>query len=136
MHVDLLAARSESLSPAAIARAVESAALAALRETATGGALVRLDTARLLAALAAQGGQDRPAVEAHSWDELVLPAAIKAELRQLQALIERPDEARALGIELPSGVLLTGPPGTGKTTIAKVLAAQARCSFTRSPPRT
>jgi transitional endoplasmic reticulum ATPase len=26
-------------------------------------------------------------------------------------------------------VLLTGPPGTGKTTVAKVLAAQAQCSF-------
>jgi len=129
LDVDLLAARSESLSPAAIARAVESAALAALRETAADGALVRLDTARLLAALAAQGGKDRPAVEAHTWDDLVLPTAVKAELRQLQAFIERPDEARVLGVELPSGVLLTGPPGTGKTSIAKVLAAQARCSF-------
>jgi len=129
LDVDLLAARSESLSPAVIARAVESAALAALRETATGGALVPLDTARLLAALAAQGGKDRPSVELHTWDELVLPATVKAELRQLQALIERPDETRALGVDLPSGVLLTGPPGTGKTTIAKVLAAQARCSF-------
>jgi transitional endoplasmic reticulum ATPase len=32
-------------------------------------------------------------------------------------------------VEPPSGVLLAGPPGTGKTTVAKVLAAQARCSF-------
>jgi len=129
LDVDLLAARSESLSPAAIARAVEAAALAALRETAVGGALVRLDTARVLAALAEQGGRDRPAVGAHTWDDLVLPAAVKAELRQLQVLIERPEEARALGVEPPSGVLLTGLPGTGKTTIAKVLAAQTRCSF-------
>ncbi len=129
LDVGLLAARSESLSPAAIARAVEAAALGALRETAVGGALVRLDTARLLAALTEQGGKDRPAVGAHTWDDLVLPAAVKAELRQLQVLIERPDEARALGVEPPSGVLLTGPPGTGKTTIARVLAAQTRCSF-------
>jgi transitional endoplasmic reticulum ATPase len=129
LDVDLLAARSESLSPAAIARAVESAALAALRETAGGGSLVRLDTARLLTALAEQGGKDRPAVAANTWEDVVLPAAVKAELQQLQVLIERPDEARALGVELPSGVLLTGPPGTGKTTVAKVLAAQARCSF-------
>jgi len=129
LDVDLLAARSENLSPAAIARAVESAALAALRETATGGSLMRLDTARLLTALAEQGGKDRPAVEANTWDDVVLPEAVKAELRQLQMLVERPDEARALGVDLPSGVLLTGPPGTGKTTVAKVLAAQARCSF-------
>jgi len=129
LDVDLLAARSENLSPAAIARAVESAALAALRETATGGSLARLDTARLLTALAEQGGKDRPAVEANTWDDVVLPEAVKAELRKLQMLVERPDEARALGVDLPSGVLLTGPPGTGKTTVAKVLAAQARCSF-------
>jgi len=32
-------------------------------------------------------------------------------------------------VEPPTGLLLGGPPGTGKTTIAKVLAAQARCSF-------
>jgi SpoVK/Ycf46/Vps4 family AAA+-type ATPase len=129
LDVDLLAARSENLSPAAIARAVESAALAALRETAAGGSLVRLDTARLLAALAEQGGRDRPTVAANTWDDVVLPAGVKAELQQLQVLLERPEEARALGVELPSGVLLSGPPGTGKTTVAKVLAAQARCSF-------
>ena len=32
-------------------------------------------------------------------------------------------------MEPPTGALLVGPPGTGKTTVARVLAAQARCSF-------
>jgi ATP-dependent 26S proteasome regulatory subunit len=60
---------------------------------------------------------------------VILPAETKAELQQLQVLVEDPERARALGVEPPSGVLLAGPPGTGKTTIAKVLAAQANCSF-------
>ncbi|MFN2589759.1 MAG: 26S protease regulatory subunit, partial [Actinomycetota bacterium] len=54
---------------------------------------------------------------------------IKAQLQQLQAVIEDPEQALRFGVDPPSGLLLAGPPGTGKTTIAKVLAAQARCSF-------
>jgi transitional endoplasmic reticulum ATPase len=59
----------------------------------------------------------------------VLPADTKAQLSQLQAIIENPESARRFGVEPPSGLLLAGPPGTGKTTVAKVIAAQAHCSF-------
>ncbi|HVK02314.1 MAG TPA: ATP-binding protein [Armatimonadaceae bacterium] len=64
-----------------------------------------------------------------NWDDIVLPARTKRELRQLQLVLEDPDEARALGIEPPTGLLLYGPPGTGKTTVARILAAQTRARF-------
>jgi ATPase family protein associated with various cellular activities (AAA) len=68
-------------------------------------------------------------VEHSTWESLVLPDDTKSQLRQLQAIVEDPESARRFGIDPPSGLLLAGPPGTGKTTVAKVIAAQARCSF-------
>ena len=72
-----------------------------------------------------------------SWDDVILPAKTKRELRQTQLVLENPQQARALGVEPPTGLLLYGPPGTGKTTVARVLAAQVRCAFlTTSPAET
>ena len=124
-----LAMRAEGLTPAAIARSVEAASLAAFKESTGSGQVVHLTAAHLKAALDQRGGTDRPTVEDWTWDQLVLPPGTKAELQQVVAMVKNPDLARTLGVEPPTGVLLTGPPGTGKTTIAKVLAAQAGCSF-------
>lgn len=129
IDLDKAAQRAEGLTPAAIASVVQDAALAAFRASAQAGMQVPITTEHVLAALAARGGQDRPAVNAHGWDELILDDRTLAELRQLQRLIENPERARRMGVEPPAGLLLTGPPGTGKTTIAKVLAAQTKCSF-------
>jgi len=117
------------MTPAAISKIVDAAALDVFREATRTGHQLELDTAHLLAAIDRYGGQDRPTVESWTWDSLILPPAIKAQLRQLQAVIEDPESARRFGVDPPTGLLLAGPPGTGKTTIAKVLAAQARCSF-------
>ena len=117
------------MTPAAIAKIVDTAALEVFREATQTGERLELDTEHLLAAIERYGGQDRPTVEHWSWDSLILPDEIKAQLQQLQAVIEDPESAKRFGVDPPTGLLLAGPPGTGKTTVAKVLAAQARASF-------
>lgn len=129
LDLDALVGASEGLTPAAIAQVVDAAALAALRRSTTTSTIVHIDAGLLLHAIRERGGTDRPTVEDWSWDQLVLPDHLKRELQQLQAMIRDPERAAAFGVQPPSGVLLSGPPGTGKTTIAKVLAAQSGCSF-------
>lgn len=129
VDLDDLARRTDGATPADLTRVVSRAALDAFREAAATGQVVHISMAHLRAALDDQGGQDRPTVEDWSWDHLVLPRAILAELQQVEAMLTDPDLADRFGVERPTGLLLAGPPGTGKTTIARVLAAQSRCSF-------
>jgi transitional endoplasmic reticulum ATPase len=129
IDLDALVSRTEGMTPAAIAKIVDSAALEVFREATQTGQQLELDISHLLAAVERYGGEDRPTVEHWSWDSLILPDEIKAQLQQLQAVIEDPLSAELFGVDPPTGLLLAGPPGTGKTTVAKVLAAQARASF-------
>lgn len=126
---DEVVRRTEGMTPAAISKLVATAALEVFREATSTGRRPPLDTAHLLSAIERFGGQDRPTVERWTWDSIVLPLEAKAQLKRLQAVIEDPAAARRYGVEPPTGLLMAGPPGTGKTTVAKVLAAQARCSF-------
>ncbi|MEJ7791414.1 MAG: AAA family ATPase [Gaiellaceae bacterium] len=129
IDLDDLVRRTEGMTPAGIEKVVDMAALEVFRQATQTGDELELQTQHLLSAIERYGGQDRPTVEHWTWDSLVLPPAIKAQLQQIQSVVEDPESARRFGVEPPTGLLLAGPPGTGKTTVAKVLAAQARASF-------
>jgi cell division protease FtsH len=53
----------------------------------------------------------------------------KHELLEIIEFLKNPDKFQALGSQLPKGVLLVGPPGNGKTLMARATAGEAGVPF-------
>ena len=70
------------------------------------------------------GGKDRPLLEPVQWRDVVIDVETEQELRELIGLLNDPDSGRKWKIHPPTGVLLVGPPGTGKSLLARLIATE------------
>ena len=64
-----------------------------------------------------------------TFDDVAGISEVKEELVEVVDFLKNPEKYQKFGIKLPKGVLLVGPPGVGKTLIAKAVAGEAGVPF-------
>jgi cell division protease FtsH len=70
--------------------------------------------------------RERPTV---SFSDVAGIEEAKSEVSEVVDFLRDPKKYQRLGGRLPKGVLLIGPPGTGKTMLAKAIACEAKAHF-------
>jgi len=122
------AQKTAGTSPAKIRALVDKAATFAAAEGR------RIEESDLRRAFEQSGGKDRPPFEPVEWSDLVLEEDIESDVRMLVRLLNEPGLAKKMQVPISTGVLLVGPTGTGKTTIARLIATQSNRSFYQITP--
>ncbi len=70
--------------------------------------------------------QNQPRI---TFDDVADLEEAKEELREVIEFLKNPQRFQALGAKVPKGVLLMGPPGSGKTLLARAVAGEAGVPF-------
>ncbi len=70
-----------------------------------------------------------PSEELSKFDDIAAQDVAVTELRELADFLANPRRVTDLGARIPTGVLLYGPPGCGKTLLARALAGESGAAF-------
>lgn len=74
--------------------------------------------------------QDQARIPAVSYEDI---GGLREEIKKVREMVElplrHPELFERVGVEAPKGVLLHGPPGTGKTMLAKAVASETLANF-------
>ena len=71
----------------------------------------------------------KPGETSVCFDDVAGVEEVKAELMEIIEFLKNPEKFLRLGAKIPKGVLLIGPPGVGKTLLARVVAKEANVPF-------
>ena len=70
-----------------------------------------------------------PAISNVKFDDVAGIKDVKFELSEIVDFLKNPTKYKKFGIKMPKGVLMVGPPGVGKTLVAKAVAGEAGVPF-------
>ena len=71
----------------------------------------------------------KPTTSKYKFSDIAGISEVKEELQEIVDFLKNSAKYKKMGIRLPRGVLLVGPPGVGKTLIAKAVAGEAEVPF-------
>jgi len=127
---------SVGYSPAEVANVVNEAALRSMRpgnpgKVTTGMLLEALD--RVTVGLERSLGNSGVELIMHDptvrLSDVVGIDDVKQDISEIVDFLQRGDELRLIGAKLPKGVIMIGPPGVGKSMLAKAIANEAGVPF-------
>ncbi|TQR34740.1 AAA family ATPase [Campylobacter sp. MIT 99-7217] len=71
----------------------------------------------------------KPVISNVNFEDVAGVDEVKVELSEIVDFLKNPKKYKDFGIKMPKGVLMVGPPGVGKTLIAKAVAGEASVPF-------
>lgn len=71
----------------------------------------------------------KPVISGITFNDVAGVNEVKMELNELVDFLKNPQKYKEFGVKMPKGVLMIGPPGVGKTLIAKAVAGEAGVPF-------